>query len=109
MKLLMQTPYIILNVFTLEQPQGQSFEVSIPAYANSVAVDSNGMVNAFAVSKDQLIKTAEEWDTGSPWHDIADLEFIPANWADLRWDLDEDEDESIKCRGVFAIYEEQKE
>lgn len=97
---------IILNVFTPQMPQGQSFEVFIPEWAKSVAIDADGKIHAFDCNAHNLEESPRAPGTWSSFFadtaKVADLEFSCDNWRILKFDLSEI-DRDNRSGGVFEV------
>lgn len=102
MKLVYQPTQIILNVFTPQMPQGQSFEVFVPEWTRTVAIDKDGKINAFASPAYAVDETSDSWDTNRQWDEVADLEFVCDNWRDMKFALTEFDSEN-RVGGVFEV------
>lgn len=93
----------ILHVYTQQMPDGTSFEVFVPSWANSIAIDKDGAVHAFASSTECLMADVVEWDTLLDFELVAELDFEVQNWQDLKFDLGSVDMLSSTIRGVFEV------
>lgn len=102
MKLSYQPAYVLLNLFTPETLQGESFTIHIPEWATMVAVDEDGKIHAFEENGSNVWDCSSSWDALGQWQEIADLEHEVEDWRSLSFELDELDSEQ-RCGTVFEI------
>ena len=104
MKQIYKASSIVLNVFSAESPAGQSYELQIPHWAKSIAIDSNGEIHAYDDKIDKLQSDSSGWDTYGVWDLIAELEQDVNGFEKMKWNLEElDHTGMNTIRGVFEI------
>lgn len=102
MKIKYQPACFLLNLFTVQMPQGTSYEVYVPNWATSIAIDKNGKIHAFESNGSNVWDVSSEWDSIGQWEEVADLEFEVDDWREMYFDLVEFDSET-RCGGVFEI------
>ncbi|EQA7786774.1 hypothetical protein ACX818_001368 [Acinetobacter baumannii] len=103
MKKIFMPTAVVLNVHTAQMPQGEYFDIFVPSWTKTIAVDSDGKVHAFKCSSHLVVESSDQWDTCFEWELVADLEFNCQNWRNLKFEV-EFSDES-RVGGVFEVRE----
>lgn len=94
----------IINVFTSENPQGQSFEVAIPNNHKTIAIDKNGDIHTFE-DLSWVDNCSQSWDTVGDWEHIAELGFEVSEFETKRWALTDWDCGDNPNAGVFEVHE----